>query len=366
MSGEILTKISVIVPIYNTEEYLSQCLDSVINQTFEDIEIICVNDGSTDNSLEILKEYQENYPYIKLVNHEHKGPSASRNIGMEYSDGDYILFLDSDDYLDLNAIEELYNLMEEKSLDLLLFKLINFDAETHVKSSHRYFEMDFLKNRVGDNVFNYEDVKDILFEISVTGPGKMYKRTLIENKRFKEGLIFEDNAFFAEVIFDAKKVYFYDRYLYFRRIRKDSITNSFYDKFSDSIEIYKAINDTVKEHGKYDEVKGGLFNRQSKEIFLRYSQVPEEFKEDFYIKIKNYFKSKLDSYDKDGTFDVANKRSKEIFFKAIETETYKEYELSIEVFDLKQIISKLKRENRKLKNQINNNNSNKLKKFFKH
>ena len=102
-------KISVIVPVYNVEEFLKTCLDSVCNQTFEDIEIICINDGSTDSSPDILQAYSKKDSRIKVYNQENKGLGFVRNIGMEYASGDYVYFIDSDDHIALNTLELAYD-----------------------------------------------------------------------------------------------------------------------------------------------------------------------------------------------------------------------------------------------------------------
>ena len=107
-SSYYMVKISIIVPVYNTEPYLEQCLDSIINQTLEDIEIICVNDGSTDNSLSVLEEYASKDNRIKIINQENEGPGFARNNGLKSVNGEYVLFVDSDDWIELNTCEALY------------------------------------------------------------------------------------------------------------------------------------------------------------------------------------------------------------------------------------------------------------------
>ena len=105
----IMIKVSIIVPVYNTEKYLKKCLDSLVNQTLKDIEIICINDGSLDNSLQILKEYEKKDNRIKIVNQRNQGVSIARNNGIKLASGEYIGFTDSDDYVDLDFYEKLYN-----------------------------------------------------------------------------------------------------------------------------------------------------------------------------------------------------------------------------------------------------------------
>ena len=105
-----MVKISVILPVYNAEEYLEECLESIANQSFKDIEIICVNDGSTDASLDVLEKRQKHDSRISIITRENKGAGAARNVGLEHASGDYIYFMDSDDYLELTAFEELFEL----------------------------------------------------------------------------------------------------------------------------------------------------------------------------------------------------------------------------------------------------------------
>ena len=180
-----LTKVSVIVPVYNVEDYLRECLDSLINQSLDDIEIICVNDGSTDSSMEILKEYEDN-PKIRIYSQDNAGLSAARNTGLEHVNGQYIYFIDSDDILCENALERLYETAEEKSLDMVIFKIINFDDETYERFSSKYYDMEFLKETVMDNVFSSKDVYDVIFSIAVSIPSKFFKSNLTNiNQRQK-------------------------------------------------------------------------------------------------------------------------------------------------------------------------------------
>ena len=111
--------VSVIVPVYNTEQYLNRCLDSLINQTLKDIEIICINDGSTDNSLNILKEYANKDNRIVIIDNKHSGVGATRNLGLKKATGTYIGFCDSDDYVDTTFYENLYNFSKQIPYDII-------------------------------------------------------------------------------------------------------------------------------------------------------------------------------------------------------------------------------------------------------
>ena len=127
--------VSVIIPIYNTGKYLKQCMDSIINQSLKGIEIICVNDGSTDNSLDILKEYSN----IKIINQKNQGLSIARNTGLKYANGEYIYFCDSDDFLQLDALENLYLFAKHNNLDVLYFDGIAFFESEELKNKFHIY-----------------------------------------------------------------------------------------------------------------------------------------------------------------------------------------------------------------------------------
>jgi glycosyltransferase involved in cell wall biosynthesis len=123
-------KISVIIPVYNIEDYLKECLDSIVNQSLDDIEIICVNDGSTDSSLDILKEYGNADSRVRIISQENKGIGCARNTALTSVKGEYVYFMDGDDILELDALEKLYNLAVERDVDFIMFKISNFNEDT--------------------------------------------------------------------------------------------------------------------------------------------------------------------------------------------------------------------------------------------
>ncbi len=127
---DMIPKVSIIIPVYNVEKYLKECLNSVVNQTLKEIEIICVDDGSTDNSLSILEEYAKKDNRINLLKQENSGAGAARNKGLDSARGEYIYFLDSDDFLELNAIEILYNQIAKNQADICFFKFYKYNQQT--------------------------------------------------------------------------------------------------------------------------------------------------------------------------------------------------------------------------------------------
>lgn len=318
--------ISVIIPVYNVEKYLNECLDSVVNQTFSDIEIICVNDGSTDGSLSVLKEYSSHDSRLKIISQENRGLSAARNAGLKVAKGNYIYFLDSDDYIELDALQELYTQVTEKDLDMLLFKTCCFDDNSKEKFKENYFEMNFLNDLINGEVFNYKDIDQRVYDLAVTMGSTFFKHELISGFVFPEGLIFEDNPFFIEAILNAKKVFFLEKYLYHKRERKDSITVDGSRNFSDIIKIRNIIIDLAK---KYDNFYDYLYVKKLNLIKSRFLQTSNEFKEDFFNKIKKDFENYKTEYESSEEFQNIPDKVKSIFYAGLKSKNWEEFEDNI-------------------------------------
>jgi glycosyltransferase involved in cell wall biosynthesis len=206
--------ISVIIPVYNVERYLAECLDSVLSQTFADIEVICVNDGSTDGSLEILEKYRRIDRRIKLINQKNGGLGYARNVGFDNAKGEYISFIDSDDFVDVTFLEKLYNKATATNADFTLCNLyLNF-MDTGVKRVYRDEQFfTFLKNKV----FTATDYPEIITVIGVWD--KLYKRDFLlkYNIRNPEKVIYEDRLFSVECYVNAERISVVNEPLYYYR-----------------------------------------------------------------------------------------------------------------------------------------------------
>lgn len=191
-SNETTPKIAVVIPVYNVEPYLKECLDSVVHQTFKALKIICINDGSTDGSLKILREYEKNDPRVTVIDQENKGVSVARNVGIELalqSKCEFITFMDSDDYLELDTYEKAYKKAISSGADVVVwgrdyfkvvdgeeavFRTVDFSDEKPIKNFHRIVVWD-----------------------------KLYKRDLIEQNgfRFKPGMSYAEDVLFNREVF---------------------------------------------------------------------------------------------------------------------------------------------------------------------
>ena len=277
-----MVKVSVVIPVYNVEKYLEDCLNSIVYQTLKDIEIICINDGSTDNSLKILNKYAKNDDRITVISQENQGHAVATNIGIQKSKGEYLYLMDSDDIVKLNALEDTYNICKLKNLDFLIFKALNYyELENEFYESEMY-SMQSLFDAVKDNIFSYKDIPDeVLFKMAVTPWSKLYNRDFVLNcgAQFPEGLIFDDNVFFWRVLFNAKRIYFHNEFLFTRRWYSSSSTTSGDQRYLDSITIVNLIGDEFKIHGEFEHHKVKLYNEKVHMGEFRYRYIRKEFKD---------------------------------------------------------------------------------------
>ena len=161
-------KISVVLPVYNVANYLRKCLDSLVNQTFEDFEVICVNDGSTDSSREILAQYAQKDSRIKIVDKKNGGLSSARNAGMKVAQGEYYSFIDSDDWIDETMLEKLYNSMVSLDTDISICAVHQYD-ETNQKidDTNPYYTLGYFDESFDNRAFSYVDTKPFLLDVCV-------------------------------------------------------------------------------------------------------------------------------------------------------------------------------------------------------
>ncbi|MCG3708945.1 glycosyltransferase [Aliarcobacter butzleri] len=217
-----MSKISVIIPIYNTEKYLDKCLNSCINQTFKDIEIILINDGSTDNSFEICKEYLKIDSRIRLFNQENRGQGFSRNFGIMKSKSDFIYFLDSDDFIEPDTIEQLYNQVIFDKSDIVIggWEKVNEDLNQIIKTNPA-IDVDVLnsKNKVS-YIFS--------FQFTYVACGILInKKIFLDNFLFFPNYFHEDLYLMPKIFYFARKISYVDNKFYKWIERNDSSSNSF-------------------------------------------------------------------------------------------------------------------------------------------
>ena len=266
-----MCEISVIVPVFNVEDYLNECLDSLINQSFSDIEIICVNDGSTDKSLEILENYQKKDRRVKVISQDNLGLGAARNRGLLNAKGKFIYFIDSDDYIDSDALEKLYKNITDNDSDVVLFKFKSFGGVNASKKGEG-FKIDKIYPDVDYSslIFTYKDVKRHVLNSYYSACIKFYKKEFLDQYgdfTFTENIYFEDVLFHVKTMIRASKISFINENLYNYRLNDDSIINS----NTNGCDIFKVIDmveDFLKKNNYFTEFESEFKNFKIAQILL--------------------------------------------------------------------------------------------------
>lgn len=259
-----MTKVSIIIPVYNSEKYLKKCLDSVCNQTLEDIEIIILNDASTDCSLDIIRSYEKVDSRIKVVNVDKNiGPGALRNMGMKLANGEYIGFIDSDDYIEPDMYEQLYRNIVENDVDIVTSGLIR-----------EIFGIDYTKllGKVDQSLDEYSIIEpkknpEFLCNVGVGPVDKLYRHDFIKDFSFPEDLKFEDYPMIINMLGTTDRFICMNRSFYHYRIRPNSITTSDSRRFEIStLDIFEC-NHLIKKY----YIENGLlsiFEKTLNDLFI--------------------------------------------------------------------------------------------------
>ena len=213
--NDINLLISVIVPVYNAEKYLKECLDSLIYQTYKNIEIICIDDGSSDHSLDILKLYQKKDNRVKVFTQKNSGPSVARNVALDHANGDYISFVDADDFVAENFLEEAYRYAKNENADLVQFEYEFYTDRLGAVPSGRTVTPEIIE------IHSHEERARLLMAEKVTYGcwNKLYRHALLKeaNVAYAEHVIYEEPLFVYPLLFYAKKIVITNDIFYYYR-----------------------------------------------------------------------------------------------------------------------------------------------------
>ena len=256
-------KVSVIIPVYNGETYLRKCLDDILAQTLKEIQVICVNDGSTDGTLDILKEYAGKDSRVLVLDQENTGAGAARNNGLLHAEGEYLSFLDADDFFEPEMLMEAYRHAEKKKADITVFRGDRYDdTEEH------YIPMDYSvksSQLPGKDPFSYHDIPDHTFTVFVGWAwDKLYRRDFVmkdEYLRFQNLRTSNDLFFVFSSLTKAEKISVLDKKLIHHRIHvKGSLSVTRERSWRCFYEASKALQEELKRIGAYQEVEKGFLN----------------------------------------------------------------------------------------------------------
>ena len=288
-----LPKVSIIIPVYNAGRYLEQCLNSVLSQTLKDIEIICIDDCSDDNSAKILKKFEKSG--IKIITSDRQqGQAHARNVGIDIAKGKYIGFVDADDYADITMFEKMYKKAKKDNADIEICEAVMYDDTEKKTVSDDYFTLKCFPETFDNIVFNAEDTVDFIENINVTLWNKIYKTSFLKNNKikFSEGYIYEDMPFIYEVYTKADKIGILRESLYYYRVNtKNSTMNKNDKKVLDRIDMVEKSLEIFKKLPYFEKIRGKILNWAIHDIYYRYTLIDSKYQKEFFFMMQKLFKN---------------------------------------------------------------------------
>ncbi len=319
-------KVSVIIPVYNVEKYLKECLDSIIGQTLEEIEIICVDDGSTDSSLSILQEYGKRDPRIIILTQENQGAGAARNKGLAIAKGEYLSFLDADDFFEKKMLQEIYQTALEVDADIVVY-----GADRYIQNEHRYVSVGSVNYKLlpSQKCFAASDIPKNIFRAVVGWTwDKLFKRSFIQecDLKFQEIRVHNDLLFtFAAWISAGKIIIKKDVFTHQRKRGGGSISDEFKEWWCTFDALY-ALKQYIEEHHLKERFFTDYINYAVYLMLYNSKRLDEKSYQNFCNYMKKDWMQQL------GFFEVSD----DIFYNQKELETCKQIMFSSEISGVKQ------------------------------
>ena len=243
-----MTKVSVIVPVYNVEQYLEKCLNSLVNQDFSDYEIIIVNDGSLDNSEKIINKYKKQYKFVKAYKKKNGGLSSARNYGLKYAKGEYISFIDSDDWVESNMLKEMYEKAISQNFDIVV---------SDIKYIYKDHDM-IVTSKVDKDLLTKEDIRKNMIDFFPTACNKIFKKELFDKVKFKVGFLYEDVEFMYRLFPHLNSIGVIKESYYNYLQRENAITSTFDSRVLHYIDNWNGLIEYYKNEGFYNYYKKEL------------------------------------------------------------------------------------------------------------
>lgn len=287
-----MPKVSVIIPFYNVEGYIEQCLNSVVNQTLKDIEILLVNDASDDKSVSIVNKFAQEDSRIRIINlPERKGQGYARNRAMEVALGEYIGFVDSDDFVKPEMFEKLYNTAKSSNLDIAMCQAVEYDDVTGRYIDSDYYSLEPL-SIFEDKIFEPKDTKEYVFDINVALWNKIYRNEYLKKtgEKFPEGFIYEDLPFFFGTYLPAKKIQIVWEKLYVYRVRaKNSTMQQVNKKVLDRLPMVSLTYEKMKKTSYLSGMKQRFQAWVIDDLFHRYTVLKDYCQKEYFFMMKKIF-----------------------------------------------------------------------------
>lgn len=246
-------KLSIVIPVYNVEKYILKCLESIFSQPFQDFEVICVNDGSTDNSLAVLQSFKDDR--LIVIDKKNEGSGVARNTALAIARGEYVFFVDGDDWIEENSLQKMIDEAERLHTDVLIFGGLSCYED---KKQSGGYSVDKLPKKYLNRVFSAEDIKKDVFKFPSTAWTKLYRREFLQKNdiKFQEIKVGQDQLPFFHSMITAERIALFPENLYcYRKNRKGAVTAVKKKKNSSPIYVFYAVEEILQKTGKIDNYK---------------------------------------------------------------------------------------------------------------
>lgn len=318
-------KISVILCVYNEERFINKAIESILNQSLNDFELIVVNDGSTDSTLDIINSYNDNR--IRLINQKNIGLGASRNKAMKLARGEYVAFLDGDDWFRSDALEIAYSEAKSQNTDITIFQIKYFDDETGEFSDNDWFNLNSFDESFDNRTFNPDECSSFLFDLSVNACQKIYRNEFLSQSgaEFVEGIFFEDMPFFFEIFLKAKRISIIRKHLYYHRKHSKSITDVIDCDYLDTVPAGQELMRRFINNGFYEDYKFDLLAYKINGPRFALSQIVDKCKEPLFDLIHEDYLQIKDSIYYDDFLNELGPVKRKFFLDVIKSQSYGEF-----------------------------------------
>ncbi len=336
-----MVEISVILPVYNSEDFLAECLDSLLNQSFKDIEILCIDDGSSDGSLEILNRYKDKDERITVITQENEGVAKTRNKALELANGNYVYFMDSDDCLDSNAFRKLHDNITSNGSDFCIMKVIFVNGDEEYKFPAFDLDKEFSGVNFNKFTFTYKDIKRHVLNDLFAPWLKLYRTDFLKSSddfTFPEIKSYSDAPFHVKTMLKASKISFVPEYLYYYRENDDSLVHS----SSNTINFFKLadiIEDYLIENNFFDELKDEFYTFKTSKLvyYMGFTDSDE-----YYTRAKSDLSDLNELFLSDSSRSTfPDKKDLDKIELILDSDNLKECKLALELYDCKRKVKSI-------------------------
>ena len=324
-------KVSLIIPVYNAEEFLDESINSILNQTLSDIELVCVNDGSKDDSLKMLENFSKKDNRIKIIDQKNQGCGAARNKALENATGDYIYFFDPDDYLVPDALEKLYENAISNNSDFVIFKIASFRDGEPINYDEPGFEFEKIFNDIDFNnfTFNYRAIKRHVLLSSFAPWTKFYKKEFLDKYddfRFHTNVAFDDVPFHVQSMLRAKRISYVPEFFYHYRLSNPNSVNNTASNAPDIFKIVDYVEKFLKNENFFNEFREDFIIFKITQLSM---YISSSHSEDYFKMVKLAI-NEMNFLDSDAYVSIIKRNNALRRYNAIiNSNSIREYELNL-------------------------------------